>query len=65
MTVIGPTLALADAYATAVFAMGESGIGWVDGQAGFAAVGITAAHRVVWTTGAHDILDLDGRAPEP
>lgn len=65
VTVIGPTLALADAYATAAFAMGESGIGWVDGQAGFAAVGITAAHRVVWTTGAHDILDLDGRAPEP
>ena len=45
--------------------MGEPGIAWVDGQPGFAAVGITAADRVVWTTGAHGILDLDGPVPEP
>lgn len=65
VTVIGPTLALADAYATAAFAMGESGIGWVEDQPGFAAVGITVADRVVWTRGAHDILDIGAPVPEP
>lgn len=64
VTVIGPTLALADAYATAAFAMGDPGIGWVDGQSGFAAVGITASDRVVWTKAAHDMLDFDPSASE-
>jgi thiamine biosynthesis lipoprotein len=64
VTVIGPTLALADAYATAAFAMGDQGIGWVDGQPGFAAVGITAADRVVWTSQAHEMLDLDPAGSE-
>ncbi len=64
VTVVGPTLALADAFATAAFAMGDPGIDWVDGQPGFAAVGITAADRVVWTAAAHEMLDLDAAAPE-
>ena len=42
LTVVGPALALADAFATAGFAMGEAGIGWVGRQPGFGALGITA-----------------------
>jgi thiamine biosynthesis lipoprotein len=34
VTVVGPDLALADAYATAALAMGEPGIGWLAKQAG-------------------------------
>lgn len=49
LTVVGPTLALADAFATAGFAMGERGIEWVARQAGFGALGITRDDRVVWT----------------
>ena len=49
MTVVGPTLALADAYATAAFAMGEAGTAWVAGQPGFGALAITERDRVVWT----------------
>ena len=49
LTVVGPTLALADAYATAGFAMGEAGIAWVGRQDGFGALGITEAGRVAWT----------------
>ncbi len=30
MTVVGPELGLADAYATAAFAMGRAGLGWVE-----------------------------------
>jgi FAD:protein FMN transferase len=49
LTVVGPTLALADAFATAAFAMGERGIAWVAGQPGFGALAITGDDRVVWT----------------
>ena len=59
MTVVGPTLALADAFATAVFAMGEPGIAWVARQAGFGAVGITEADRVISTPVANELLDRD------
>jgi len=59
VTVVGPTLALADAYATAAFAMGEDGLAWVGAQPGFGAVGITTADRVVWSPLADGILDLD------
>lgn len=59
LTVVGPTLAIADTYATAAFAMGEPGIAWVADQPGFGALGITAADRLVWTPLAHDLLDPD------
>ena len=49
LTVVGPTLALADAFATAGFAMGERGIEWVGRQPGFGALGITRDDRAVWT----------------
>ena len=48
-TVVGPTLALADAYATAAFAMGERGLTWIAGQPGFGGLAITRDARVVWT----------------
>ncbi|HET7827918.1 MAG TPA: FAD:protein FMN transferase [Candidatus Limnocylindrales bacterium] len=56
MTVVGPSLTLADAYATAAFAMGEAGLGWVAGQPGFGALGITAGDRVVWTPLVGELL---------
>jgi len=49
ISVVGPSLALADAFATAAFAMGERGIEWVARQPGFGALGITRDNRVVWT----------------
>jgi thiamine biosynthesis lipoprotein len=59
VTVVGPSLALADAYATAAFAMGDEGLAWVDAQPGFAAIGITTADRLVWTGLADAFLDRD------
>ena len=59
LTVVGPTLALADAYATAAFAMGHAGLAWVDAQPGYAAVGTTADDRLVWTGAADALLDRD------
>ena len=40
LTVVGPSLAYADAYATAGFAMGHDGLAWVNRHAGYRAYGI-------------------------
>lgn len=49
LTVVGPDLAWADAYATAGFVMGLDGPGWVDAHPGYGALAITASRDVVWT----------------
>ena len=51
VTVVGPSLAWADAYATAAFVMGVDGLGWVAGHRGYEAYAITPDDRVVWTEG--------------
>ena len=56
LTVVGPGLAFADAYATAVFVMGLDGLGWLAAQAGYAAFAITDDDRSVWTEGMEDYL---------
>lgn len=42
LTVAGPSLTFADAYATAGFAMGNHGLAWVERHAGYRAYGIVA-----------------------
>jgi thiamine biosynthesis lipoprotein len=49
VTVVGPSLAEADAYATAAFAMGEAGLAWIATLPGYAGCMITARRRLVWT----------------
>lgn len=51
MTVVGPRLGFVDAYATAAFVMGLSGLGWVASHADHEALAITDDDRVVWTDG--------------
>ena len=51
VTVIGPDLATADAYATAAFAMGAGGPAWTATLAGYEAMCITSDHRVLSTPG--------------
>jgi thiamine biosynthesis lipoprotein len=52
VTITGPSLALADAYATAAFAMGQPRAReWADGLVGYAAFGITADGST-WRTSA-------------
>jgi FAD:protein FMN transferase len=55
MTVIGPDLSLADAYATAAFVMGEGGAAWVARRPGFGAIAIRADDQVVWTPLAEEL----------
>jgi thiamine biosynthesis lipoprotein len=51
VTVVGPDLALADAYATAAFAMGEDGPEWTATIAGYDAMCVTSDRRVLLTPG--------------
>lgn len=52
VTVVGPDLATADAYATAAFAMGDDGPAWTAGlEEGYAALSITADGRMLSTAG--------------
>jgi thiamine biosynthesis lipoprotein len=51
VTITGPELATADAYATAAFAMGEAGIHWTARLQGYEAMTILADERVLSTPG--------------
>jgi FAD:protein FMN transferase len=56
VTIVGPSLTCADAYATAAFAMGPTGLAWVAGLADYDGCAITADPdgsngRLAWTPG--------------
>jgi thiamine biosynthesis lipoprotein len=51
VTIVGPSLATADAYATAAFAMGEAGPGWTTRLEGYEAMSILQDERVLKTPG--------------
>jgi thiamine biosynthesis lipoprotein len=51
VTIVGPELANADAYATAAFAMGADGPGWTATLGDYDAMCITTDHRVLSTPG--------------
>ena len=51
VTVIGLSLATADGYATAAFAMGPGGLAWLAGRQGYDGLAISADRRVTWTDG--------------
>jgi thiamine biosynthesis lipoprotein len=56
LTVVGPSLTWADAYATAAFAMGLDGLAWVSARPGYGAIAITADRRLTWTAVADPLL---------
>lgn len=51
LTVVGPSLTWADAYATAGYVLGLDGLGWVAGHPDYHALAVTWDDRVVWTPG--------------
>ena len=51
VTIVGPELATADAYATAAFAMGADGPRWTAGLHGYEAMTILADDTVLTTPG--------------
>ena len=68
VTVAGPSLAFADAYATAAFAMGATGIRWIASLPDYAGCAITTDDRLVWTEAFEPLLvrpGSDAAAPTP
>jgi len=67
MTVAGASLALADAYATAGFAMGTAGVAWVADQPGYASYAVTSPGRVRYSAAFKDLLvsATTASAPRP
>jgi thiamine biosynthesis lipoprotein len=49
LTVVGPSLGWADAYATAGFVMGAGALDWLGGRAGYGALAVDAERRLTWT----------------
>jgi thiamine biosynthesis lipoprotein len=56
LTVAGPSLTSADAYATAGFAMGSAGVEWVAARPGYAPFAVTASGRVQYSDAFADLL---------
>ena len=65
VTVVGPDLATADAYATAAFAMGADGPAWAATLTGYDAMCVTRDHQVLSTPGfaRHRVAAEPGPAP--
>lgn len=59
MTVVGPSLTLADAYSTAAYVMGREGASWIAGIPGYEACAVTADRRTVWTEGCRRLRAQD------
>ena len=51
ITVVGPSLTYADAYATAAFVMGRAGVTWISNIEGYHALAITIDNLTVWSPG--------------
>lgn len=49
VTVAGPSLTFADAYATAAFSMGEHGVDWLAHLGSYSGYVVTAQRRAIWT----------------
>ncbi len=56
LTVTGPSLGFADAYATTAFAMGPAGLAWLAGRPGYAGYAIDSELRPSWTAGFDPLL---------
>jgi thiamine biosynthesis lipoprotein len=61
ITVVGPSLTYADAYATAAFAMGPTGLAWIANLEGYHGCSITSDPdgsngRIAWTPGFESFL---------
>jgi thiamine biosynthesis lipoprotein len=57
VSVYGPSLALADAYSTAAFAMGRAGVEWMMQKSPYEIYALTDARHALYSTGFAELLD--------
>jgi thiamine biosynthesis lipoprotein len=60
LTVVGPSLGWADAYATTGFVLGAEALDWVDARPGYGAFAIWPDRRIAWTTRLDSLLQPVG-----
>jgi thiamine biosynthesis lipoprotein len=67
LTVTGPSLAWADAYATAGFVLGPAALAWLDDRPGYGGMAIHTDRRLTWTSRLDPLLLAiePGSAVEP
>jgi len=65
LTVVGPSLAVADAYATAAFAMGAGGLRWLATRPGYAGYAIDCELRPSWNAEFEPFLAAARREAGP
>jgi len=56
LTVVGPSLGWADAYATSGFVMGDRALGWIETRAGYGGLAVTADRNLAWTARIDPLL---------
>ncbi|HEX8025517.1 MAG TPA: FAD:protein FMN transferase [Candidatus Limnocylindrales bacterium] len=56
LTVVGPSLGWADAYATAGFVLGDRALGWIEDRAGYGGLAVTHDRRLAWTARVDPLL---------
>jgi len=56
MTVVGPSMTMADGYATAAYVMGREGVAWVARIPGYGAAAITAEGRILSSPVYHALV---------
>ncbi len=65
VSIVGPDLALADAYATAAFAMGRAGAEWAAALPGYGAIVIFAEETIAYSKGVERYLVRTPRGERP
>ncbi|HYL41378.1 MAG TPA: FAD:protein FMN transferase [Candidatus Binatus sp.] len=63
LTVVGPELTWADAYATTAFTIGDSGLAWVERHPGYGAIAITSDDHLVWSPTAAPLISRGSQEP--
>jgi FAD:protein FMN transferase len=56
LTVVGPSLGWADAYATAGFVLGDRALAWIEDRAGYGALAVSDNRRLAWTARVDPML---------
>jgi len=64
LTVVGPSLAWADAYATAGFVMGNGALPWLEAQEGYGGLAVTPDRNLEWTARIDPLLEFS-RTSQP
>jgi thiamine biosynthesis lipoprotein len=65
LSVVGPSLGWADAYATAGYVLGDRALAWIEDRAGYGALAVSDDRRLAWTARVDPLLISANSADDP